>query len=337
MVLKMNFTSLPTVTVIMPILNEATSLPQSLEAVMNQDYPSELLEILVIDGGSTDNTLAIIQAMSQNCPRVRMLPNPRRITPSSLNVGILAATGDIIVRVDGHTAIAPDYVSQCVSSLVQGKADNVGGLMCPIGTTYVGQGVALAISSPFGVGDSKFHYSPQEQYVDTVYLGAYWRKAFDQIGLFDETLPINQDYELNYRLRRAGGKILLNPAVQSTYTPRSTLSSLWRQYFRYGQGKVRTLQKHPESLRWRQAVPPLFVGAFLGTLGGAIFWPRLRPIFTFIAGCYLLANIVASTIVAIRGGWRYWPVLPLIFAIIHFGWGLGFWIGLGRVFRRPRG
>lgn len=336
MVLKMDFTSLPTVTVIMPIFNEAASIPQSLGAVLNQNYPPELLEILVVDGGSTDDTPAIVQAMSQNCHRVRMLPNPRRITPSSLNVGILAATGDIIVRVDGHTVIAPDYVSQCVTSLVQGKADNVGGLMRPIGTTYVGQAIALAISSPFGVGDSKFHYSQQEQYVDTVYLGAYWRKIFDQIGLFDETLAINQDYELNYRLRQAGGKILLNPAVRSIYTPRSSLRSLWRQYFRYGQGKVRTLHKHPESLRWRQAVPPGLVGTLLSTLVGGLFWKPFRSLFGLLAGCYLLANLVASTIGARRAGWRYWPVLPFIFATIHFAWGLGFWFGLALALLKPK-
>jgi succinoglycan biosynthesis protein ExoA len=329
-------TSLPLVTLVMPVLNEAALIEQSLETVLNQDYPSEQLEILIIDGGSTDGTPALVQALGQRHPEVRLLTNPARITPAALNVGILAARGDIIVRVDGHALLEPDYVSQCVRYLVEGKADNVGGLMRPLGITYVGQGVALATTSPFGVGDSKFHYSAQEQYVDTVYLGAYWRKTFDQIGLFDERLRINQDYELNYRLRQAGGKILLSPAIRSTYTPRSSLADLWRQYFRYGQGKVQTLQKHPASLRWRQAVPPLFVGAFLGALLGTTFWPRLRPVFGLIAGCYLLANIVASTIVALRGGWCYWPVLPPIFATIHFAWGLGFWVGLGRAFRRSK-
>jgi len=328
--------SLPTVTVVMPVLNEATSIEQSLEAVLKQDYPPELLEILVVDGGSTDATPTLVQSLAQRYPQIRLLSNPRRITPAALNVGILAACGDIIVRVDGHALIEPDYVSQCVRYLIEGKADNVGGLMRPSGATYIGQGVALATTSPFGVGDSKFHYSAQEQYVDTVYLGAYWRKTFDQIGLFDETLRINQDYELNYRLRQAGGKILLSPAICSTYTPRSSLAALWRQYFHYGQGKVQTLQKHPESLRWRQAVPPLFVAAFLSALLGAFFWRPLRCLFGLIAGCYLLANFVASTIGAKRGGWRYGPVLPLIFATIHFAWGLGFWVGLARIFFKPK-
>lgn len=327
---------LPKVTVVIPVLNEAAAIHSSLSAVLAQDYPADCLEILVVDGGSTDSTVALVQDLAQRHPGIRLLHNPRRITPAALNVGILAARGDIIVRVDGHTLIEPDYVSQCVHYLLAGKADNVGGLMRPLGTTYVGQGVALATTSPFGVGDSKFHYSTQEQYVDTVYLGAYWRKTFDQIGLFDETLRINQDYELNYRLRQAGGRILLTPTICSTYTPRSSLTALWRQYFRYGQGKIQTLQKHPESLRWRQAVPPLFVGAFLGAFVGAFFWKPLRYLFGLMVGSYLLANFVASTIGARRGGWRYGPVLPLIFSAIHFAWGLGFWVGLVEVLFKPK-
>jgi glycosyltransferase involved in cell wall biosynthesis len=331
----MEISLLPVVTLIMPVLNEAASIRASLGAVLSQDYPADRLEILIVDGGSSDGTREIAGEMIGHRSLARLLENPGRIQAAALNVGILAAQGEIIVRVDGHTLIAPDYVSQCVSSLVQGEAENVGGLMRPIGTTYIGQGVALATTSPFGVGDSKFHYSAQKQYVDTVYLGAFWRKTFEQIGSYDPTIHINEDYELNYRLRQAGGRILLNPAIVSTYTPRPSLPALWRQYFLYGRQKVRTLQKHPESLRWRQAVPPLFVGAFLGALGGATLWPRLRPVFGLVAGCYLLANIVASTIVAMRGGWRYWPILPFIFATIHFAWGLGFWVGLGRALRRP--
>jgi succinoglycan biosynthesis protein ExoA len=321
-------TSLPFVTVIMPVLDEATFINQSLGAVLAQDYPSDRLEILVIDGGSNDETCEIIHGMMREHPNVQLLDNPRRIQAAALNIGILAVQGDIIIRIDGHTIIASDYVRACVNYLVQDKADNVGGMMRPVGTTYVGQGVALATSSPFGIGGSKFHYSDREQDVDTVYLGAYWRKTFDRIGLYDEDFRINEDYELNYRLRKAGGKILLSPAIKSTYTPRSSLPSLWRQYFQYGRWKIRTLQKHPASLHWRQVVPPLFVGILLVSVLSGFFWPPIHWLFAFIAGCYLLANLVASTIVAGRGGWRYLLILPLVFASIHFAWGLGFWYGL---------
>lgn len=282
----------------------------------------------MVDGGSTDNTRQIVQELLDNYPNGRLLHNPRRIQAAALNIGILAAHGDIIIRVDGHTIIAPDYVSTCVEYLLQGKADNVGGLMRPVGVTYLGQGVALATSSPFGIGGSKFHYSDREQYVDTVYLGAYWRKTFDQIGLYDEAVNINEDYELNYRLRKAGGKILLSPHIRSKYIPRSSLPALWSQYFVYGRQKVLTLQKHPAALHWRQTIPPLFVSTFFGSILLGFIWKPMRWLYALTAGSYLLANLVASTIAARRGGWRHLPVLPVIFGSIHFAWALGFWYGL---------
>lgn len=320
----------PPVTIIMPVLNEAAFIRRSLAAALAQDYPPGRLEILVVDGGSTDGTQRIVQEIIAQTgkPVVKLLHNPRRIQAAALNIGIEAARGDIIVRVDGHTVIAPDYVRRCVQYLVEGRADNVGGLMRPVGTTYVGQAVALATSSPFGIGGSKFHYSEKEQYVDTVYLGAYWRHTFDRIGLYDEAFHINEDYELNYRLRRAGGKILLSPVIHSTYTPRGSLPALARQYFKYGMWKVRTVGKHPASLRWRQTVPPLFVAGLGGSFLAGFGWEPARWLFLLVAGSYGLANLVASGWIAGRRGWQYFPILPLVFAAIHLAWGLGFWWGI---------
>jgi glycosyltransferase involved in cell wall biosynthesis len=325
---------LPTVTVIMPVFNEADLIEKSLGAVLTQDYPRELIEILVIDGGSTDKTCEIIRCLIQNHPSAKLLSNPKKIQSAGLNIGIREAQGDIIVRVDGHTIIAPDYVRMCVHHLMHAGADNVGGLMRPAGATYVGKAIALATTTPFGIGDSKFHYLEHEEFVDTVYLGAFWRGLFDQVGLFDETLTRNQDYELNIRIRKAGGKILLSPKIISSYTPRSSLTALWRQYFQYGYWKVRTLHKHPDSLRWRQAVPPLFVLAFLNSLLLSLTWKPCRWLFALLAGSYLLANSVASTIAAKRSGWRYLPIMPMVFACIHFAWGIGFWWGLIKLWKK---
>jgi glycosyltransferase involved in cell wall biosynthesis len=317
----------PTVAVIMPVLNEAAYIERSLGAVLAQDYPADRLEILVVDGGSTDATRPIVRELMARHRHLHFLSNPRRIQAAAMNIGIEAAHGDIIVRVDGHTFIAPDYVSACVRHLRTGEAANVGGMMRPVGSSYVGQGIALATASPFGIGGSRFHYSDREQWVDTVYLGAYWRQSLLELGGFDETLAINEDYELNYRLRRGGGKILLSPAVQSTYACRDSLPELGRQYFRYGRWKVRTLQKHPASLRWRQVVAPLLIVVLGVSALVGLVWRPARWVLGLAGGAYLLANFAASVITAKKGGRRFLPILPPVFALVHFAWGTGFWVG----------
>ncbi len=316
------------VSIIIPMRNEGDHIRPCLEAVMAQDYPAEQMEILVVDGQSTDHSRDVVAHYAKQYENLQILDNPQQITSAALNVGIRQARGQYIIRVDSHTVVAPDYARQCVALLESSDAANVGGRMQPVGQTYVGQAVALSTTSPFGIGNSKFHYDSREQYVDTVYMGAFRREIFDQIGLFDEKLIRNQDYELNIRIREAGHKILLSPKIVSHYTPRSSLPALWRQYFQYGRWKVRTLQKHPDSLRWRQVVPPFFVGALCGSLLLGLLWQPFLWLFALIMGCYLLANLVASTIVAGNGNWQYLFILPIIFSTIHIAWGLGFWYGL---------
>jgi succinoglycan biosynthesis protein ExoA len=318
----------PFVSVVIPMRNEGDHIRPCLEAVLAQDYPLNQVEILVVDGRSTDHSRDVVAQYANQHAHLRLLDNPSQTTPAALNVGIGHARGKYIIRIDSHTVIATDYVRQCVALLEATGAANVGGRMQPVGQTYIGQAVALSTTSPFGIGDSRFHYDEREQFVDTVYMGAFRREIFDQVGLFDEELIRNQDYELNVRIRQAGGKILLSPAIKSTYTPRSSFPALWRQYFQYGRWKIHTLRKHPASLQWRQVVAPLFVGSVGGCVLLAIFWPPVLWLLILIVGCYLLANLVASTIIAGRNGWRYWPILPLIFASIHIAWGVGFWAGL---------
>jgi succinoglycan biosynthesis protein ExoA len=321
----------PFISIIIPMRNEGDHIRPCLEAALGQDYPAERMEILVVDGCSTDHSREVVAQYIQRHAHLRLLDNPRRTTSAALNVGIRAARGKYVVRIDAHTVVAADYVRQCVTLLESSGAANVGGQMRPMGQTAVGRAVALSTTSRFGVGDARFHYDAREQPVDTVYMGAFRREIFDQVGLFDEELIRNQDYELNIRIRKAGGKILLSPKIVSHYTPRSSLPALWRQYFEYGYWKVRTVQKHPTSLRWRQALPPLFVGSFLGSLLLGFLWLPARWLFAFVGGGYLLANLAASTIAARRGGWRYFPLLPVVFAAIHFAWGLGFLAGVARI------
>lgn len=317
----------PSVTVIMPIRNEAAFIAQSLGAILNQDYPPDKIEVLIADGMSDDSTLDVIRSLS-GAERVRIIPNPRRIQAAGLNLAIPEAKGEIIIRVDGHTIIAPDYVRQCVLALETSGASNVGGPMNPVGITPMGKAIAAAGKSPFAV-PTAFHVSQQAQDTDTVYLGAWRREVFDGVGLFNEAVNINEDYELNYRIRKAGGRIYFTPAVQSQYFGRQTLSALAKQYFRYGSVKTKTLRQHPASLKPRHLVAPGFV---LWLVAGGIlnlFFTGTEVRLIWLAGIllYVLVNIAFSLKTAAQTDWKLFLRLPIVFFTIHVAWGLGFWIG----------
>lgn len=326
---------LPFVSILMPVRNEAAFIGTSLGAVLAQDYPHDRLEVLVADGMSSDATRDTIVGVAACVPEipVKVLDNPRGIVAVGLNEALRHAKGKVLVRVDGHTVIAADYVRECVEALESG-ATNVGGRMVAAGEGTFGRAVALATSSRFGVGGARFHYSMEEEWVDTVYMGCWQRETFERIGGFDEELIRNQDDEFNYRLRARGGRILLSPRIRSRYLNRSTVRSLWLQYFQYGYWKVRVLQKHPRQMRRRQFAPPLLVAALLFGLASSPFsawgWRWLGA----VAVSYVLALALASFGAARRGGWRLLPLLPPAFATLHFAYGSGFLAGLCRFWNR---
>ncbi|HEY7347992.1 MAG TPA: glycosyltransferase family 2 protein [Ktedonobacterales bacterium] len=323
------------VSIVMPVRNEEAFIARSLGAVLNQDYPHESIEILIADGESSDRTLEIMHSLS-GMERVRIICNPQRTQAAGLNKAIQQARGAIIIRVDGHTIIAPDYVRQCVSALQETGACNVGGLMNPVGITRMGKAIAGAIRSPFAV-PSAFHISRKKQYTDTVYMGAWPRWVFERVGAFDERLAPNEDYELNYRIHRAGGEIYLSPNIRSHYFGRQTLRTLARQYFYYGKAKTNTLKKHPASLRLRQLVAPCFVGALLGGIPLAVMIPLSLWLWLLMLVAYLSANLIFSLAAARRIGYRYFWCMPFVFPTIHLAWGAGFWVGLvGGGVRLPR-
>jgi glycosyltransferase involved in cell wall biosynthesis len=333
----------PKISVILPIRDESYYIEKGLDALLSQDYPVDRMEILIADGMSTDNTREIVRDFAVLHPELKiyLLENPRKIVPTGLNLALRQAKGEIIIRVDGHTVIAPDYMRQCVDALQRTRAENVGGKMNAVGGNRFGKAVAFATSTPFGVGGARFHYSDQEEWVDTVYMGAWPRRVFETIGLFDEELMHNQDDEFNYRLRKQGGRILLSPTIRSEYNVRSTPRALWRQYYQYGYWKVRVLQKHPRQMSLRQFAPPAFVlsllfsillallsGAHLPFLGLGLLPAMIIPAF------YLIANLSASIWTASKRGWASLLFLPFSFAILHLSYGLGFLIGLLKFINR---
>jgi glycosyltransferase involved in cell wall biosynthesis len=315
------------VTVIVPVLNEMRYLPSCLDGLLAGDFPADQMEVLVVDGGSTDGTREYVGRRSATDERLRLLDNPARTAPAALNIGIRAARGGIVVRMDGHAIPAADYVSSCVAALERTGADMVGGMMVGQGETPLGEAVALATSTPLGAGDAGYRLGGEGP-TDTVYLGAWWTSVLDRLGGFDEDLARNQDYELCVRIREAGGTVWLDPSIRSVTLVRPTLVALARQYFGYGRGRAATFRKHPRSLRLRQVLPAAFSAvAFLG-LPIAITVRPLRRAVAVAVGLYAGAVAVASVVLARRHGDRHLRRLPLAFATMHLAWGLGFWRGL---------
>lgn len=312
------------VSIVVPVRNEEKCLANCLQAILEQDYPSERLEVLVVDGLSTDRTPEIAAQFSDRFSNIRLLKNPQHTVSAAMNMGIRNAKGEVILRVDGHSHIERGYIAQCVLHLRTTGAQNVGGPLRVWGEGYMGQAIAHAVTFPFGIGNSHSRYAKEERYVDTVYLGAFPRHLFDQIGLYDERLVRNQDYELNYRIRAAGGKILCTPAIRSRYYVRENLLDLAKQHFQYGFWKWKVIKKHPRSLMTRHLVPPVFVLALLASGLLAPFARGFLHLFLLILVSYLVASFLASLYLASRKGWLYLFILPLVFAIIHISWGLGF-------------
>ena len=317
----------PTVSLLVAVRNEAAHIEECIHSLMNQTYPPQKLEVLVLDGQSDDGSRAIIQRAVAGRDHFRVIENPKRIQSAAWNLGFQLARGEVISIVSGHSILAPDYVSRAVETLVRTGADLVGGTVRATSDGIVGETIALAVSAPFGVGNATFRYTETEEETDTVFMGFCWRRTYEKIGGFDEELVRNQDDEFSYRLRKAGGRILCNPQIVSYYKNRATLESLWRQYYQYGYWKVRVLQKHPRQMSLRQFVPPAFV---LGLLGSVLlsFTPVLRPLSVVLPSLYVLANVLASIITAARKGWKYLPLLPVMFFILHCSYGLGFLAGL---------
>ena len=301
---------LPTVSIILPVLNEEAQLERCLRSVAEQSYPA-IIEVVVADGGSADES----RSEAARYAKVRVVDNPRYIRPAGLNTAIAAASGDIIVRVDARTALAPDYVACCVSALERSGAAIVGGQMRYEAHDASQRGIVAAMTSRFGAGPAAFRREGGEpRYVDTVYLGAFRASTIRDMGGYDEWSGGNEDAELAWRAQRFGG-VYLDPSIRSYYLGRDGLGPLARQFYRYGHNRARTIRKHPASLSWRQlAVPALFLG---------LASPRKRGVLAAYLAIVLGRGAVELT--------RDPPAVPTLlaaFPTMHMAWGLGFVRGI---------
>ena len=314
----------------MPVRNERGTIGAALDAVLLQDYPTDRMEILVVDGESDDGTPGEVRRLADargNVPRVEVLSNPRRIVPTAMNIAIAEASGEVIVRVDGHCIVQSDHVSLCVRALLETGAGCAGGTQAAFGTTPVERAIAQASSSRFGV-PAPFRYAKTPGWTDTVYLGAYRTSVLRDLGGYDEDLVRDQDDELNHRLRQSGAKIWYDPAIRTPYHCRPSLRALGRQYFQYGMYKVRVLQKRGSLPALRAAVPPVFVAAIVGaTALAAIGYPQAAIALAASYGLWLAAA-TASAARSERGVGLL--LVPVAVATMHIAYGLGCWWGAVR-------
>ncbi len=324
----------PTVSVIVPCYNEENTIGLLLEALRDQTYPRDDMEVVIADGLSEDRTREEIASFQAANPsfQIKVVDNKARIIPAALNVALKASRGVYIIRLDAHAIPNPDYIERCVVALKAGKGANVGGVweIKPSNDAWVARSIARAAAHPLGVGDARYRVGGQPQLVDTVPFGAFHRSLIEKIGPFDESLLSNEDYEFNVRLRLSGGQIWLDPAIRSIYFSRSTLGSLARQYWRYGYWKAQMLRRYPHTLRWRQ-LSALLVLSLAGLAVLSIFFPFARWLLAVEVLAYGGILLYAGLQVSLKDrDIRMLAGVPLAIATMHLTWGTAFLWSLSR-------
>jgi cellulose synthase/poly-beta-1,6-N-acetylglucosamine synthase-like glycosyltransferase len=330
----------PQVSIIVPCYNEQATIRLLLDALYLQTFPRKDMEVVIADGMSTDGTRDEIFAWVGEHPGliVRVVDNFKRAIPSGVNRAIEAARGEFIVRLDAHSMPNLDYIELCVTALQDGRGDNVGGIwrIRPGGTGEIPRSIAAAAAHPLGVGGVQYRVGGQPQAVDTVPFGAFRRDLVEHIGLYDETLLSNEDYEYNARIRKTGGVVWFDPNIQSTYFARSTFRGLARQYWRYGYWKMQMLRRYPETIRWRQGLPPLLVLSVLILIFLSIFFGWARCLLILETSFYGLTLVFAGFHLAIKhASWQMIAGVPLAISTMHFCWGTAFlWSSLKTIIGR---
>jgi GT2 family glycosyltransferase len=317
----------PIVSLVVAMRNEARYIEACLRSIIVQDYPADRLEVWVFDGGSEDASREIALRVAGDRPRWHVGDNAEGHQAAAWNLGIRRATGEVIGILSAHAEIGPTYVREAVATLARTGAEMVGGPVRAVGEGVVAVAVARALSTPFGVGGARFRYLEREESVDSVFMGLCTRETFRRFE-FDESMWRDQDDELSYRILDAGGRIVCNPRIESSYRSRSTIVGLWRQYLDYGRWKVRVIQKHPGQVRLRHLVPSALVLALATSAGLGTISPAGRIVLAAVAGSYLIANVLASAVAARGLAIRSAVLLPSVYATLHLSYGTGLILGL---------
>lgn len=317
------------ISIILPIRSEVQGIEKTIQSIISQTLDKDY-EIIITDGMSTDGTREIIKELVRENPKIHLIDNPAKIVSTGFNRALNESKGDIIIRVDGHCEIAPEYIQKCLECLEKINADCVGGATEHVALGLVGKSIKLAQSSFFGVGGVSFRKKVEEgEYVDTLAFGAYKREVFNQLGGYDEELVRNQDDEFNFRMIQNDMKIWLDPSIKSTYTQRNSFIGLFKQYFQYGFYKIRVMQKRRGIASWRHLVPGLFVLTLLFGLSIFLFTGNTIPILS-LGIPYFSFSLFVTIFELIKTPSNFISVmmLPVTIFILHISYGLGFLLGI---------
>jgi len=318
----------PLVSIVIPVFNEAEAIQRCIKSILNQDYPQSKIEIIVVDGLSQDGSREVVQRLAEDHPNIRLLDNPSRTTSSGLNIGIKDSRGEVVIILGAHAELKEDYVSQCIKHMREKGVKCVGGRLINVGKGYVQKAVGLAMTSPFGIPTAPHRYLKRESYVDTVAYAAYQKELLEEVGYFDEDLVISEDAELNWRIRKAGYKILFTPDIISYYYPRGSIPKLIKQFFNYGMLRINVIKKHRDALKPLHIVPAVSIIGVLTLVALSFVNINFTLPLIGLGVIYGLLSLIGSLSIAVKQGLKYFPILPIIFLAIHGSFGVGVLVGL---------
>jgi cellulose synthase/poly-beta-1,6-N-acetylglucosamine synthase-like glycosyltransferase len=314
--------------IVIPTYNERDNITNCLDSILSQNYDMGLVDIVIVDGHSTDNTISKIKEYQQKFSNISVLENPERKTPTSLNIGVKQSKGEVIIILGAHASLDPDFIFFNNKYLNEKNLKVTGGTQINVGFTVIQKAIASAMENPFGMGSAPYRWSRKEKFVDTVVYAAYKRELFDEIGYFEENFSISEDSELNWRIRKAGYNIFFSPNIKSYYHPRRTIPKFIQQMFRYGILRVHMFKKHKSAVKITHLIPPSFVAALILIL---IFTLAavLNPIFLFaVLLCYFFVNLLSVLLKVSKENLQFVPLISFLIFVLHFSWGFGFIVGL---------
>ena len=313
--------------IVIPTFNEQENISNCLDSIINQNYDNNLIDIIIVDGHSSDATVSKVKHYQEKFSNISLIENPVRKTPTSLNIGIKKAKGEVIVILGAHASLDPDFLFYNNKYLTEMKLKVTGGTQVNVGFNFMQKAIGLAMENPFAMGSAPYRWSTKEQFVDTVVYAAYKRELFDEIGYFEENFSISEDSELNWRIRKAGHNIFFSPKIKSFYHPRKSLPKFIQQMFRYGILRAHMFKKHLSAIKITHLAPPLFVIALLVLLLLTLSSILNAFLLIIFLSCYIFANLMGILLRMSKENLKFVSIIPIIIFLLHFSWGLGFIVG----------